>query len=76
MSKRVWTDDKLYLLRKYSTIYKDRRVILNKFNTYFSTTYTLRQLSLVANEYKIILPKASLQDYKRANPWLVRGKIS
>ncbi len=75
MSKRVWTDDKLYLLRKYSTIYKDRRVILNKFNTYFSTTYTLRQLSLVANEYKIILPKASLQDYKRANPWLVREKI-
>jgi len=69
-----WTKEKLAWLVESANLYNDRREILAHFNQKFSTDYTLRQLSLASNEYKISLPRASRQKYKRYNPWLTREK--
>lgn len=72
--RRFWTKEKLEWLIENSKLYKDRREILIQFNQRFSTSYTLRQLSLASNEHKISLPRSSLKKYKRYNPWLSREK--
>ena len=56
MSVRVWTEEKLNWIIESAKTTKDRRDILKAFNERFNKNLSLRQFSLVANEYKIRLP--------------------
>ena len=75
MSVRVWTEEKLNWIIESAKTTKDRRDILKAFNERFNNNLSLRQFSLVANEYKIQLPKSSRKKYVRYNAWLKREKI-
>ena len=75
MSVRVWTEEKLNWIIESAKTTKDRRDILKAFNERFNKNLSLRQFSLVANEYKIQLPKSSKIEYVRYNAWLKRERI-